>query len=295
MRATPLDVAGGGHHVPDRLAGVHQHRRRHQRAAEQGLPCRSSATAARTCWRCSPASACCSASRGRRARRRSSQRIRSRRTNFPPPNHMTPARTNAASRRHRVRRHGRASLSRPGRRGANSRARRLRVTLLISPKDVDQQAVKSARGMEVVTLPAVALQRGSRLAFLRGFWQSWRAARKLFNARRPDAVLAMGGFTSAPPVLAARRSGRQNFSARVQHHSRPGQPLARALVDQAFVGFPETAARLHARQVTVTGTPCVRSFNRATPRRAASRSVSTPPVRWCSSWAAARAPAASTI
>ncbi|MEW6306227.1 MAG: glycosyltransferase, partial [Verrucomicrobiota bacterium] len=31
------------------------------------------------------------------------------------------------------------------------------VTLLISPKDVDQQAVKGVAGMNVVTLPAVAL------------------------------------------------------------------------------------------------------------------------------------------
>src|SRR5215510_3009064 len=63
------------------------------------------------------------------------------------------------------------------------------VTVLISPKEVDQQAVKSARGLEIVTLPAVALQRGSRLAFLRGFWKSWRASRRLFQISRPDAVL----------------------------------------------------------------------------------------------------------
>ena len=32
------------------------------------------------------------------------------------------------------------------------------VGLLISPKEVDQQAVKSAAGMEIFTLPAVGLQ-----------------------------------------------------------------------------------------------------------------------------------------
>src|SRR5205823_5562217 len=65
------------------------------------------------------------------------------------------------------------------------------VSLLISPKEVDQQAVKSARGMEIITLPAVAFQKGSRLAFVRGFWQSWRASRKIFKVRPPHAVLAM--------------------------------------------------------------------------------------------------------
>jgi UDP-N-acetylglucosamine--N-acetylmuramyl-(pentapeptide) pyrophosphoryl-undecaprenol N-acetylglucosamine transferase len=112
------------------------------------------------------------------------------------------------------------------------------VSVLISPKEVDQQAVKSARGVEVITLPAVALQRGSRLAFARGFFQSWVAARKLFRARRPDAVLAMGGFTAAPPVLAARSLRIKTFLH--ESNTIPGRAnrwLAR-VVDQAFVGFP---------------------------------------------------------
>lgn len=140
------------------------------------------------------------------------------------------------------------------------------VTVLISPKEVDQQAVKSARGLEIVTLPAVALQRGRRLAFLRGFWQSWRAARKLFQSRRPDAVLAMGGFTSAPPVLAARSLGAKTFLH--ESNTIPGRAnrwLAR-VVDQAFVGFSQTESRLAARQVTCTGTPVRPQFQ---PRAAA--------------------------
>src|SRR3974390_3053535 len=63
------------------------------------------------------------------------------------------------------------------------------VTLLISPKEVDQLAAKSVSGMEVVTLPAVTLQNRNYLSFARSFWQSWRASRKLFKSRRPYAVL----------------------------------------------------------------------------------------------------------
>lgn len=134
-------------------------------------------------------------------------------------------------------------------------ARDCSVTVLISPKEVDQQAVKTSRGFEVVTLPSVALQHGSRLAFLRGFWKSWRAAGRLFDTHRPDAVLAMGGFTSAPPVLAARSRGAKSFL----HESNliPGRAnrwLAR-LVNCAFVGFPQTESRLAAHKVVVTGTP----------------------------------------
>ena len=138
---------------------------------------------------------------------------------------------------------------------AQIRARGGGVTLLISPKDVDQQAVQSARALAIVTLPAVALQRGHRLAFVRGFWQSWRATHKLFQSRRPDAVLAMGGFTSAPPVLVARRLGVRTFLH--ESNTVPGRAnrwLAR-VVDHAFVGFAQTESRLAARQVTTTGTP----------------------------------------
>ena len=129
------------------------------------------------------------------------------------------------------------------------------VSLLISPKEVDQQGVKSVRGMDVVTLPAVALQRGSRFAFLRGFWRSWRASRQLFKGTRPDAVLAMGGFTSAPPVLAGRGCRAKTFLH--ESNTIPGRAnrwLAR-VVDCAFVGFPQAESGLAAREVVVTGTP----------------------------------------
>jgi len=46
------------------------------------------------------------------------------------------------------------------------------VALLISPKDVDQQAVKSAHGMEIFTLPAVALQNRNYFSFARSFVKS---------------------------------------------------------------------------------------------------------------------------
>ena len=129
------------------------------------------------------------------------------------------------------------------------------VTLLVSPKEVDQHAVKSAPGMEIITLPAVGLQRGSRLAFFRGFGQSWLAARRHFKVRPPHAVLAMGGFTAAPPVLAGRRLGAKTFLH--ESNTVPGRAnrwLAR-WVDQVFVGFPQAGTRLHAKETTVTGTP----------------------------------------
>jgi UDP-N-acetylglucosamine--N-acetylmuramyl-(pentapeptide) pyrophosphoryl-undecaprenol N-acetylglucosamine transferase len=141
-----------------------------------------------------------------------------------------------------------------------------KIALLISPKDVDQQAVKSAQGFEIFTLPAVGLQNGNYFSFGLSFWKSLCASRKIFKVRKPDAVLAMGGFTSAPPVLAARKFGAKTFLH--ESNTIPGRAnrfLAR-FVDEAFVGFPEAGSRLKPRKVSVTGTPVRPQFQ---PRPAA--------------------------
>ncbi|MGH7993404.1 MAG: UDP-N-acetylglucosamine--N-acetylmuramyl-(pentapeptide) pyrophosphoryl-undecaprenol N-acetylglucosamine transferase, partial [Limisphaerales bacterium] len=124
-----------------------------------------------------------------------------------------------------------------------------------------QQAVKSARGAEIFTLPAVGLQNRNHFSFAGSFVKSLFAARKIFRRSKPDAVLAMGGFTSAPPVLAAKMSGAKTFLH--ESNTIPGRAnrfLVR-FVDEAFVGFPETASRLRAEKVTRTGTPVRPQFS----------------------------------
>jgi UDP-N-acetylglucosamine--N-acetylmuramyl-(pentapeptide) pyrophosphoryl-undecaprenol N-acetylglucosamine transferase len=163
------------------------------------------------------------------------------------------------------------------------------VALLISPKEIDQQAVKSAlerrapsrreiesvhqhaetvlgAPLEIFTLPAVGLQNRNYFSFAGSFVKSLFAARKIFRQRRPDAVLAMGGFTSAPPVFIGKDTGIKTFLH--ESNTIPGRAnrfLAR-FVNEVFVGFPEAAARLKARRVTTTGTPVRPEFQ---PRDAA--------------------------
>ncbi len=111
------------------------------------------------------------------------------------------------------------------------------VTLLISPKEVDQQAVKSATGLKIATLPAVGLSEGKRLAFARGFLRSFRGSRKLFRAEPPEAVLAMGGFTSAAPLLVGRMLGAPVFLH--ESNTIPGRAnrwLSRLVYQAAFWG-----------------------------------------------------------
>ncbi len=136
-----------------------------------------------------------------------------------------------------------------------------KIALLISPKDVDQQAVKSARGMEIFTLPAVGLQNRNYFSFGLSFWKSFCASRKIFKQHKPDAVLAMGGFTSAPPILAARKFGAKIFLH--ESNTIPGRAnrFLTRFVDEAFVGFPETAARLRAKKFPRPALPFVHNFS----------------------------------
>ncbi len=138
--------------------------------------------------------------------------------------------------------------------------RRCQVTLMVSPKDVDQQAVKAVRGMEVVTLPAIGLQRGKYLQFFWKFWQSRQLCMARFRQQTPHAVLAMGGFTSVAPILAGK-----SFKAKTFLHDSntiPGRAnrwLA-PKVDQSFTWFPQTEAHLKSPKVTSVGMPVRNQF-----------------------------------
>ena len=73
-------------------------------------------------------------------------------------------------------------------------------------------------------------------------------------------VLAMGGFTSAPPVLAGQSVGAATFLH--ESNAIPGRAnrwLAQ-VVHQAFIGFPSAAARLRHPNVLATGTPVRAEF-----------------------------------
>jgi UDP-N-acetylglucosamine--N-acetylmuramyl-(pentapeptide) pyrophosphoryl-undecaprenol N-acetylglucosamine transferase len=149
----------------------------------------------------------------------------------------------------------------PGLAVAEELARRdCSVSLLISPKEVDQQAVKSVVGMEIVTLPAVGLTGGNFIKFLRGFWKSYHEAKKFFAGQRPDAVLAMGGFTSAPPILAGKHLGAKTFLH--ESNTIPGRAnrwLARR-VDQAFVYFHAASGMLNLQKIETVGMPVREQF-----------------------------------
>lgn len=129
------------------------------------------------------------------------------------------------------------------------------ITLCVSPKEVDQQGVRGIIGMDVLTLPVVGLQGGNLLKFLMATLRSRREARRHFAAKRPHAVLAMGGFTSTAPALAGRSLGAVGFLHESNYVPGRANRLLAHFVDECFVGFPESVCRLWNPRVSHTGTP----------------------------------------
>jgi UDP-N-acetylglucosamine--N-acetylmuramyl-(pentapeptide) pyrophosphoryl-undecaprenol N-acetylglucosamine transferase len=137
------------------------------------------------------------------------------------------------------------------------RARGAVCQLLVSMKRVDRQALgglTEAAG-SVQALPAVGWDWRQPWAFAYGLRRAWIQVRSIFEHRRPDAVVSMGGFTGVAPVVAGLRLGVPVFLH--ESNAIPGRanrwlaPWASAV----FVGFPQAAARVRAREARVCGTP----------------------------------------
>lgn len=141
-------------------------------------------------------------------------------------------------------------------------ARHHEVRLLVSEKAVDQVALAAFTSNSdrsrfgVQTISAVGLGTSRQLIrFCYRLARSTRDCAALCEEFRPDAVLGMGGFTSAPAVLAARWRG----APALIHESNavPGKSnrWVGKLVDHVAVGLAECGRFFGRKPVTVTGTP----------------------------------------
>jgi UDP-N-acetylglucosamine--N-acetylmuramyl-(pentapeptide) pyrophosphoryl-undecaprenol N-acetylglucosamine transferase len=142
------------------------------------------------------------------------------------------------------------------------------VTLFVSRKEVDQASARRGPGTEVVSLPAVPLLKGNFPIFLKTFWESFRIARKCFKARRPAAVLAMGSFTSAAPILAGRLAGAKTALHEANSYAGRANRLLAPWVDHVFIGFSSAANQLRNPSVQFTGTPVRSEFQAVDPAAA---------------------------
>ncbi len=132
------------------------------------------------------------------------------------------------------------------------------VMALVSEKEVDALALKGHEDIRSATLPSVGWGGLSPVRFFKfgsGFLGSLRKCGKLIRQFEADAVLSMGGFTSAAPVLAGRRGKIKTFLH--ESNSIPGKAnrLTSRWVDVVFLGMEDCARYFKGRDCRVVGTP----------------------------------------
>jgi UDP-N-acetylglucosamine--N-acetylmuramyl-(pentapeptide) pyrophosphoryl-undecaprenol N-acetylglucosamine transferase len=122
--------------------------------------------------------------------------------------------------------------------------------------------VVPASGFELALLPATPL-RGRRVAgkvaALGALGAATVQGRALVRRFAPDVVIGLGGYASAPAVVAGRF--RRVPIVLLEQNATPGMTtrLLARLADRVCVSFPETVAGFAAGQAVVTGNP-VRTF-----------------------------------
>jgi len=154
------------------------------------------------------------------------------------------------------------------------------VRLYVSTKEIDRVALEPYPEYERLALPVVGWPGlGPRVPhFCRRFWQAYRMAVAEIRVFRPEAVLGMGGFTCAPPLLAAAL--RRIPTLLHESNAIPGK-VTRWLAPRTshvLLGFADCAAHLAAPSVIVTGTP-VRGTLARVPRAEAAAFWGLDPAR----------------
>jgi UDP-N-acetylglucosamine--N-acetylmuramyl-(pentapeptide) pyrophosphoryl-undecaprenol N-acetylglucosamine transferase len=133
------------------------------------------------------------------------------------------------------------------------------VLLLISEKQIDTLATEGYGHLRFERMPSIAMPGVFSLkmpGFLLAFLRSFRNCRKLLRDFGADAVLGMGGFTSAAPLAAGKWMGLPTFIH--ESNAIPGKAnrLNAKFSLAVLVGFEACAAHFGAgKRVEVVGTP----------------------------------------
>lgn len=133
-----------------------------------------------------------------------------------------------------------------------------RVTLLISKKNIDEQASDHYGDLEFRTVEAVALPRIPSLSmfgFAKRMWRTWRASKSILQEVQADVVIGMGGFTSLPPVFAAKKAGLKTYIH--DSNALPGKAnrLTARWCKKVLLGVEEASHYFDKEKCVVTGTP----------------------------------------
>lgn len=133
------------------------------------------------------------------------------------------------------------------------------VLLLISEKQIDALASEGYDHLRFERMPAIAMPRLISLkmpGFIVQFTKALFGCRKLIKTFKADAVLGMGGFTSAAPLMTGKWKGLPTFIH--ESNSIPGRAnhLNARFASSVLVGFDVCAPFFgESKNVEVVGTP----------------------------------------
>jgi len=153
---------------------------------------------------------------------------------------------------------------------ALAKRRRAEIVFVGSSRGIETRVV-AKRGFSLRTLPVRAL-RGQGPVALAGaaarLPASVLSAWRLVGELRPDVLIGVGGYASAPAVVAGW--ARRVPTVLLEQNAHPGltnRALAR-LADRVCVSFPESTAYFPAERTIETGNPVPAAAARALERRA---------------------------
>ncbi|MFV0415533.1 MAG: undecaprenyldiphospho-muramoylpentapeptide beta-N-acetylglucosaminyltransferase [Chthoniobacterales bacterium] len=156
------------------------------------------------------------------------------------------------------------------------------VLLIVSEKAIDSVALKAHPEFKAERLPSVGMPSilsPAFVRFLRRLWESTTICKHLYKKHHPRAVLGMGGFTSTPPILAARRRRIPAFIH--ESNAIPGKAnkFSARFCTSILLGFEAGRSHFHGRECIVTGTPVLGNMGAAIPRETALKKFGLDPAR----------------
>ena len=137
--------------------------------------------------------------------------------------------------------------------------------LLVSSKQIDALALKGAVDQEARALPGIGwpgVFSPRVFSFGLSLFSSWRECGRVYRDFQPTAVVGMGGFTSAIPLLLGRRLHLPTLIH--ESNAIPGRvtKMIAPWVNKTLLGFEGCANYLRRAHCVVTGTPVRRGLER---------------------------------
>lgn len=157
-----------------------------------------------------------------------------------------------------------------------------RVVLLVSEKKIDQEASRKYSQYRFETIPAAAKPATLSPKMLRFLWDLWRTigkCRGILKDFGADAVLGMGGFTSLPPVYAAKKAGLPGFVH--DSNALPGKAnrLTARWCREVFIGLDAAREYFPGSECVLTGTPVREELNSLPSRAEAAAKFGLDPAK----------------